>query len=793
MKRYPFALSLLATLILSACAETTVDNNPGTSGGLSNGDLPEVEARLKQLNDPEEFYTALREALIGQATDYYGVEEESVSDNDVAVALPAQSPVSAPQAGGLESAGESADSVAATDGSAGAGGNDVTSTNVQEVGVDEQDRVKVNAAGTRLFVLHTDYGYYFGDTDFSVEVEEPTIALEPEPEDIDEPQEPETPLVEIQPVDPEPIEPAVTSMPAAPPSTTTTLRILALDSETPDATSIIDFPLDLDGRVADGFYLYETSDENSAVITASGGGFWNYWGESEQFYQQQSVFAKVDVQDPANATLTETFSIDGQIISSRRIGDSLFFASRFYPAIPGVEPWQQGGEEWREAVESANLAELLPEYSRSGSDETTPLVNASSCFVAPIAADQPYYSPDIITLGVIDLGSMELLDSECFLGATETLYANTESVFLATTQYSYNEGPITIEGESVDVVDGRFDEDIDWFDPRTSTEIHQFDIQSNQLSYAGSGSVNGHLGWNPLQMPFRMSESDGYLRVATMNDQQGSDHSPILMNILQADGQGNLRTVSTLPNESRPQHIGEPGEQLYASRFLGDRAYIVTFRQTDPLYVIDLADPADPEVKGELKIDGYSDYLQPIGEGFLLGIGKDAVPSDDEFGDGRGAWVQGIKLALFDVSDPSAPAEVQSVLVGQRGTDSVALYNHKAITVQAATDLHPTRVSFGINVYGDPSPTSSQSQPNPFDYLGWNYTGLHGFDVTAGVNANISPRGALIVERSNGGDRYYPEYGDDRSVMVNDAVFYVHGRDVYPALWDNLDVVPTAR
>ncbi|MFK7857492.1 MAG: beta-propeller domain-containing protein [Granulosicoccus sp.] len=780
MKLLPFALSVFATLLLSACSDTSID--PGSTSTTIG--TPDVQARLVTLDDSEAFYSALRGALINQAVDYYGFDEDDSLEIPVAAPAPDVPAESAPTAS-QEPSGDSAasDSSASVDG----GGNEVTSTNVQELGVDEQDRVKINAAGTQLFVLHTDYGFFNGDTDLPVDVGFPPIAVSP-PIDSDE-----LPVDENEPpVEPGLIDPAGTSLPA-PQTSVTTLRILSLDAETPDATSIIDLEIDLNGRNADGFYLYETGEESSAVITASGGGFWGYWDQPAAFSDLQSLIAKVDVADAANASLTETFTIDGQIISSRRIGNSLFFASRFYPAIPGLQPWEQDEDQWRDAVESADLSELLPEYTRSGSEERTPLVNAAACFVAPLATDQPYYSPDIITLGVIDLGSMELLDSECFLGATETLYANTESVFLATTQYSYDEGPMTTDGVPVNTEVDVFEEDIRWFDPRTSTEIHQFDIQSNQLSYAGSGSVRGHLGWNPLQMPFRMSERDGYLRVATMNDQQGPDHSPILLNILQADSQGNLQTVSTLPNNARPQHIGEPGEQLYASRFLGDRAYLVTFRQTDPLYVVDLADPTDPEVTGELKIDGYSDYLQPIGENFLLGIGKDAVPSNDNFGDGRGAWVQGIKLTLFDVSDAGAPAEIQSALVGERGTDSVALRNHRAITIQPATDLHPTRVSFGIDVYGAADPISQPTEDRAFEFNEWNYTGLHGFDVTIGANAGISPRGALIVERSNGSDRFYPSYGDDRSVMVNDAVFYIHGEWVYPALWDNLDVVPTAR
>ncbi|MFK7892980.1 MAG: beta-propeller domain-containing protein [Granulosicoccus sp.] len=760
-----------------------------TTGQRFTGVTVSADAGLETFDSAEGFYTALKEALINNAqTNGTFIREDFLFADADGIALPE----AAPQP-------PSADSAPSVD-----AGNDVTSTNVQEVGVDEQDRVKVNASGTQLFVLSNEFNYD-GPNVFPPEpapgivIDEPVTPPVPEPEPgivMDEPAlEPEI-VIDEPAVEPVMLidEPLIAdSSFVAPPESQTTLSILALDADTPDARSINDLSIDLEGRNADGFYLYETDAQSSAIITASGGGFWGFWRQPAAFGNQQSVIAKVDVTDAERAALTDTFTIDGRIISSRRIGDALFFASRYYPSIPGFEPWQTGSEEWRDIVENTDLATLMPEYSRNDDEESTSLVDASACFVAQGALDQKYYSPDIITLGVIDLATMQLRDSECFLGATETFYANTESVFLATTRHSYSEGPITLDGTPVDTDLTVIEPDIEWFDPRTSTDIHRFDITSDELTYAGSGTVDGHLGWNELQKPFRMSEKDGYLRVATMNDRQGREHSPILLTILQADGEGNLETVSRLPNETNPEFIGKPGEQLYASRFIGDRAYLVTFRQTDPLYTIDLSDPANPKVTGELEIEGYSDYLQPVGENHLLGIGKNAVAANGGFGDGRGAWVQGIKLALFDISDPAFPTEVQSLLLGERGSDSVALRNHRAITIQPANDQHPMRVSFGADIYGEASPIASPLPEEAFNYKEWNYTGLHGYDIIVGANPQIIPRGALVIDINNSESRRFPSYGDDRSVMVNDAVFYVHGAEVYPALWDDLSILPQER
>jgi len=120
-----------------------------------------------------------------------------------------------------------------------------------------------------------------------------------------------------------------------------------------------------------------------------------------------------------------------------------------------------------------------------------------------------------------------------------------------------------------------------------------------------------------------------------------------------------LQVVGQLPNTQRPAAIGLPGEQVYAVRMLGERGYVVTFRQVDPLYVLDLSNPADPKQAGELKVPGFSDYLFPMGDGLLFGVGKDADAS------GRQG---GVKVALFDVKDPARPAALASLTFGQRGS-----------------------------------------------------------------------------------------------------------------------------
>ncbi|ASJ71335.1 beta-propeller domain-containing protein [Granulosicoccus antarcticus] len=732
--RISLVASLISAVLLAACSSDE-DLGPGP-------DNANTSRKLKTLENSDTFLDALRAGLIAQVSDANSYPEPVV-DSD-------SSPVSAEGASDSD-ASDGGGSTASPDDS----GNEVTSTNVQELGVDEQDWVKLSGNGERLYVLESAYsGYGFPSIEFDEIPPPDSIGMTSDEDPGDSPIE-------------------------APEGYQTTLRILQLDADAPDAVSLRDFPVPLEGGYAEGFYLYETEDKAQAVLTSNSNNYWAYWSESYSFGDQSSVITRVDVTDPDNASITGSLTVDGQIVSSRRIGKYLFFASRFYPTIPGVQPYDQTPEAWQAAVNNADVTDLLPQYQLDGSDVQTALIDPAECFVSEAASNNDYYSPDIITLAVLDLDTLQFSDSECYLGASETLYASPNAVFLATTQYDYSVGPIAEDGSVVDVEQDVFPIDFIWSDPRVDTDIHQFDIDGGQLVYTGSGTVPGHLGWNELRKPFRMSEKDGYLRVATMNDRQGLEESPILMTVLKADGNGELKTVSTLPNSSQPAFIGKPGEQLFASRFLGDRSYLVTFRQTDPLYVLDLADPENPLLAGELQINGYSDYLHPIDENYLLGIGRDADPAS-------GAEL-GIKLSLFDVSNPASPSEIQSVLVGQTGTHSSALYDHRAITVQSATEQHPTRVSFGINVNGQALPSSSATGNDVFSYYDWTYTGLHGFDISTGTDAGITFRGAMVVESAANDDGYfYPSYVNDRSVMVNDSLFYIHGTRVYAAPWNDL-------
>ena len=165
-----------------------------------------------------------------------------------------------------------------------------------------------------------------------------------------------------------------------------------------------------------------------------------------------------------------------------------------------------------------------------------------------------------------------------------------------------------------------------------------------------------------------MDEYNGYFRIATttghvarnMEEATSANHIYVL-NL-------NMSIVGKIENIA-------PGETIYSARFMGNRCYLVTFKKVDPFFVIDLEDPTNPKILGKLKISGYSDYLHPYDENHIIGIGKETVEAEG----GDFAWYQGVKISLFDVSDVENPKEISKYVIGNRGTETPVLYDHKAL------------------------------------------------------------------------------------------------------------------
>ncbi|MFP5451624.1 MAG: beta-propeller domain-containing protein, partial [Thermoleophilia bacterium] len=244
---------------------------------------------------------------------------------------------------------------------------------------------------------------------------------------------------------------------------------------------------------------------------------------------------------------------------------------------------------------------------------------------------------------------LTVTDSDAVLTDGHVVYASPRSLYLATPRWV---DPAVASGEA----------------PRGTTLIHRFDTRSaTSTEHSGSAGVPGY-----TLNQFSLSEHEGHLRVATTQEPDWWE-AP-------ADGETSQSFVTVLSTAGgRLRETGRVGglgrnERIYAVRFLGDRGYVVTFRQTDPLYSLDLSDPAAPRVTGELKINGYSAYLHPVDDGTLIGIGQDAT---DE---GR---ILGTQVSLFDVRDPANPARIAQKRLGAGYSE--AENNHLAVLYWPAT------------------------------------------------------------------------------------------------------------
>src|SRR5660397_98692 len=202
---------------------------------------------------------------------------------------------------------------------------------------------------------------------------------------------------------------------------------------------------------------------------------------------------------------------------------------------------------------------------------------------------------------------------------------------------------------------------------RERTVIQKISIDNGDIQYQTKGEVQGS-----LLNQFSMDESGDYFRVATTS-QFWTINSNIQYNNVYIMDSG-LKIAGKLEKIA-------PDERIYSTRFIGNRLYMVTFKRMDPLFVIDLTDPNNPQVLGQLKIPGFSDYLHPYDENHIIGVGKET--GQNEWG---GVSTKGVKISLFDVSDVNNPKQLDTYEIGQPGTDSEALQDHKAFLFDKEKD-----------------------------------------------------------------------------------------------------------
>ena len=297
---------------------------------------------------------------------------------------------------------------------------------------------------------------------------------------------------------------------------------------------------------------------------------------------------------------------------------------------------------------------LIPSMKKNGED-SKPLI-AANTFFAPLKKDQ---DTTITTVSKIDIENATLDKTSSVIGYTSTVYASKNSLYLVSDKYPMYYNFDRYENRSV---------------------VYKFSLDET-LAYQAYGFVKGH-----VLNQFSLSEYKNILRIATT---QGNSWQNNTVNSLYTLGQ----YEKSLLIDGVLSGLGKEGETIHSVRFVGERGYVVTFKQKDPFYTIDLSDARNPKKAGELEIDGYSSYLHPIDDTHILGIGRDATP------DGQ---VAGLKMELFDVSDFSNPQSVSTQSFGTMYSYSELERNHKALAYRASDKLlgFSYTMNQGINELG---------------------------------------------------------------------------------------------
>jgi inhibitor of cysteine peptidase len=348
--------------------------------------------------------------------------------------------------------------------------------------------------------------------------------------------------------------------------------------------------------------------------------------EPEIIWEPPTTSIKVyDISNKENPVLTRNFSVDGNYFSARMIGDYVYVVTTQYTFFIETDVF-------------------LP---RVHSENETEVISADDIYYYNFS-DSSYSFTTIVALNIQN-DAQEPTHETILLGSTSTIYVSQNNIYLTFTDYTWQENETT------------------------KTTIQRIKIDKQTITFAAQGEVPGY-----VLNQFSMDEHNGYFRIATtvnnFNWRTFSEEATSKNNVYVLDM--NLNIVGKLEDLA-------PGEQIYSARFMGDRCYIVTFRNIDPLFVIDLSDPTAPTVLGQLKVTGYSGYLHPYDENHIIGIGKETeYEAKADF-----SWYQGVKISLFDVSDVSNPVEIAKYEIGDRGTDSPILSDHKALLFNKEKNL----------------------------------------------------------------------------------------------------------
>lgn len=428
-----------------------------------------------------------------------------------------------------------------------------------------------------------------------------------------------------------------------------------------------------------------------------------YPGDGE--FMQEMVKVRVyDITDKSNIKMARDLEVTGGLVSSRKIGSSVYLVTNKYLDTYRI---------MEQKAEKASDADMPTFKDSKGTNRYT---TQSFKDIRYLPGSQA--SNYMIIAGInLDKPEKEAKISS-YLGAGENIYSSTENLYVAVREMEDQPKPESSKDpdKPTDNItnDRKFIQVAPSQPVSENTAVYKFSLNDGEATYSGKGKVPGS-----ILNQFSMDEFGNNFRIATTKgenwDPAEDRDPPKSMNniyVLNDD----LKTVGKLEGLA-------PGERIYSARFMGDRAYMVTFRQTDPLFVIDLKNARAPKVLGELKIPGFSNYLHPYDESHIIGFGKDA--------DEKTGMTGGLKVAMFDVSNVNKPVEKFKTIIGGSGTESPLLHDHKALLFDKEKNL----MAFPITIW-----------ENSLVYNNYSFAGAYVYDVSP--ESGLKLKGKITHQRT---------------------------------------------
>lgn len=373
-----------------------------------------------------------------------------------------------------------------------------------------------------------------------------------------------------------------------------------------------------------------------------------------------------DLTDKKNPKSVRVIEQDGYYFDSRKKGTELHVLTSSY--LYGAAP-------------------ILPLYRDEITGESQKEVLAEKIMIFPGC-----YSSSLVTISSIDVNKSEEAKITSFMGNQDNVYMSENNLYLSYRQFKYY--PLMRQVQLTTKLTPNVMPEIypSYERDTTKTTIKKFSVNGTQIDYKAEAEING---W--ILNQFSMDEKDGYFRVAYTTDDMDYKRGSSL-SIFDSE----MKRVGSVENIA-------PGEKIHSVRFMGNKAYMVTFKNIDPFFVLDLKNPTSPKILGYLKIPGVSEYLHPYDENTIIGFGKDTINNKKDT-----AFYLGMKISLFDVTDVNNPIEKYVEKIGDRGTESEILNDHKALLYDGKRGImgFPITVTqvkgakmndeFGFPNYGDP-------------------------------------------------------------------------------------------